>query len=147
MWADAYVAYLEAGGLSVPDLRVEALRGGLETAFTPPSVPVTTPTGPALFLAALGGFFTVPPPVPGSPTNIKIPLLAAPTVPAVAEVFVSAFIPTVLPESLVLGLDENATRQDQANALASMIANLTLASTWVITVPVTGTPGPPTPLP
>lgn len=128
-WAQAYTDYLEAGGLEVPESRTASFAKNLEAAFNPG----LAGGGISLFFVALSNFFMIPLPsvypIPPLQTDILVPELV---VSPIATATILAFSP---PTPFVsLGLSENATTQNQADALASRIASITLSSAVVQTV-------------
>jgi hypothetical protein len=116
-WAAAYVAYIEAGGIPTAATRQSVFADALTVAFNPE----LAGAGIALFVASFNVFW--------------IGLV----VPAQAGTVVS-FIP--VSPNVSSPEPDNATPQQQANGLATVIATLTLGS--VLVQPFA--PGPPVPL-
>lgn len=110
VWADAYFSYASVGNVTVPPPKEIALAADLAQAFNPE----LNGGGRGLFLAALAKFW------------IGVPALVPPGV-------VTIFIPS---GSIDSNVADDATPQEQAEALADLIHQLTIASAKVLpTVP------------
>lgn len=109
-WAEAYSAYVVAGGIPVPPPKKDALAASLTVAFNP----TLAGGGIALMIGAFSVFWV----------GIPVPELAG---------IASAFVPGASIGSS--SLPPNPTPQDQADGLAQLIATLTLSS---VTVTQTG---------
>lgn len=116
-WAQAYTAYVVAGGMPTAVTKQAVLANSLTTAFNPN----LSGGGPALFLQALEAFWI----------GIAVPAQAG---------AVSLFIP--LSPNVNSPQPDNATPQQQANGLAQVIAGLTLGAVKVQPF----APGPPVPI-
>ncbi|KKK68351.1 hypothetical protein LCGC14_2944920 [marine sediment metagenome] len=116
VWADAYLAYaLNAVNATVIPARRNTLAADLTIAFDPES----NGGGRSPFLLALAGFWLG---TPGIPTGV-----------------VAIFIPS---GSIDSNPGNDATPQQQADAIADLIHQLTVNSAKIIPVP----PGPPIPV-
>ena len=121
VWADAYLAYtLNAANVTVIPVRKQILAVSLTAAFNP-ELGVTPPgLGRSLFVQALALFW------------LGTPAIAPPGI-------VSIFIPV---GSLDSSASNTSTPQEQANALADLIHQLTIKSAKIVPT----VPGPPVPV-
>lgn len=116
-WAQAYVNYVQAGGMPAASAKQAVFAQALLQAFQPE----LAGGGPALFMQALSTFWL------GMPVPAQVGA-------------VSLFIPSSL--SVVSPQSDQATPQQQSNGLAQVVAGLTLGSVKVQPF----APGPPVPL-
>ena len=111
IWANAYFSYASVGNVAVLP-REQLLAGDLAQAFDP----YLNGGGRGLFLAALAKFWI------GTPATVP---------PGTVTVFVPS-------GSIDSNVKDDATPQEQADALADIIHQLTIASAKVLPIP----PGP-----
>jgi len=108
-WAQAYIAYVTAGGVVGGQAKETAFAAALETAFNPN----LSGGGPALFLSAMSSFWI----------GLQVPAQLA-----TATIFVPSSPSVDNPQP------DDATPQQQANGLAQVIAGLTLGAVKVMLI-------------